>query len=128
MRPNWLVAGVVVMLSVSAVVAQTTRPGRERARPRARGQNAPATQAGGPRADGSMMIERAREWVADLGLSEDQKKRVGEIFDDAKKEFGEMRQSLADSAPKERMERMGEFFATLQQNVSSVLNEKKKKK
>ena len=124
MRKNWLIAGLLVMVTGSAVVAQTTQPSRARAR-RA---SAAATQPSGARGDGSMMIDRAREMLGDLGLSEDQKKQVAEIFDEARKEFAEMRQSLANSAPKERMDRMGEFFATFQQKVSSVLNDEQKAK
>src|SRR6476660_9097327 len=54
--------------------------------------------AGGPRGDGSMMLERAQKLVDELKLSDDQKKKVGDIFDKAKDQLKSMRQELENAA------------------------------
>jgi Spy/CpxP family protein refolding chaperone/peroxiredoxin len=99
---------IVLTLATSRAFPQATRP------------------ASGPRGDGAMLLDRAREMVDELKLSEDQKKKVADVFDKAKDQFKSMRQELENVAPRDRMERMREFFGSVREDVASVLTDEQK--
>src|SRR3954452_23195232 len=88
-----LLCGVLV---VTTVAAQTTQPG------------AVAGQGGERR--GGAMLQRVRDLVGELQLSDAQKTKIDQIFDDAQKEVGPMMQELRQLDPQERGQRMREFL------------------
>src|SRR5438309_2355165 len=76
----------------------------------------PAPGGGAP-----VLLERAREMVAQLKLTDEQKTKVEAVFSKAKQELQELRANAEAMDPRERMERMRDFMQTLRQNLSDVL-------
>ena len=77
----------------------------------------PFAGAGG----GGMILDRAREIVADLKLSDEQEAKVDAIFQNARKDFQELRTNLDALEPRERMERARDFMQTVRQQLGDVL-------
>src|SRR5205823_13298760 len=92
---------------------------------------APATQptvgdAGERR--GNAMLERVREALDDFGLSDAQKQKINDIFDETRKEIGSMGQELRQMDPQERGQRMRQFMDDLRNQLREQLNEDQKAK
>ena len=83
----------------------TTRPAEERPRP---------GPAGGGR--GEMLFGRFREAIADLNLTDEQKAKIKDIFDDAK-------EKLTAMEPQERQQKFRGAMMDLREKLTAVLTE-----
>src|SRR4051812_3266317 len=100
--------------SIAAAPAQpSTRPFSEGAPPERGG--------GGGGANPGMILQRAREIVGELQLSDEQKTKVDAVFKKSRADFDELRANMASLDPRERGERLRDLMQTLRQNVADVL-------
>src|SRR5439155_25344716 len=91
-------AATLLVTSIARAEPRTTRPDRE-----------------GP---GMQMLQRIQDgMIGELKLSEEQKSKVDAIFSKAREELASMRQQLESAEPRERMERVGEFFRGLREDL-----------
>src|SRR5215213_10293549 len=113
MRPK---PTMLVMMTVAVACLFAANPIRA-AEPTSR----PIGSGGAGAAGGGMIVDRAKEIVADLKLSDEQKPKVDAIFQKARKEFEELRTNLDALEPRERMERARDFMQTVRQQLGDVL-------
>ena len=87
----------------------------------------PATRPADRERPGMVMLARIHEqMVADLNLTAAQKDKIETIFRDARSEMETLRPQLEDLAPRDRMERVGEFFRGVREDLSKVLNDEQR--
>jgi protein CpxP len=130
-----MIAGLVTVLGLAVLSwGQTSRPGREgRARERMerrRGDSSTATTKPGegerPRGDGSYVLERARQLVDEMKLSDEQKTKVSSIFDKAKEELKSMREEIMGMEPGPRFEKIKGVLEGTREKVAAVLTDAQK--
>ncbi|HEX4055966.1 MAG TPA: deiodinase-like protein [Tepidisphaeraceae bacterium] len=99
-------AGLIGLPSVTAPAQQTTQP-----------------SAAGHRSGPLFIVERLRRAVSQLDLTDEQKTKVNEIFDQASQQAQELSQSLENISPSERYQKMGAFVRGLRQQLAAVLTD-----
>src|SRR5439155_19505187 len=115
-------AGAIVVLTGAFAMAEpTTQPSASNPPQR------PAFGAGGG-ARGEMMLQRLRDGMADLNLSEDQKSKITDIFAKAKDDMREMVPQMQNMDPQDRQAKFREFMMGLRDNVRGVLSEEQAQK
>lgn len=70
----------------------------------------------------AVFLERAKELVSSLKLTDAQKAKVDEIYSKAAADLKEMRADLENMTPPERVREIGEFFKGVKDDVSAQLN------
>jgi Spy/CpxP family protein refolding chaperone len=76
---------------------------------------------GGRRPGPAIVLERLRRAVDQLTLSDDQKSKVGDIFDQASQQADDLSQSLGDLTPEQRLQKLSDFSKQIRQQLSQVL-------
>ncbi len=103
-----------------------------------RAADAPSTQPAKPAPDqrpggiggGAMGLEITRRALDDVGLSDDQKKKVDDIFAEARTKLQAMVQDFRDkqTPPDERREQMRTFMTDLRGKIAPLLDDSQKQK
>jgi Spy/CpxP family protein refolding chaperone len=83
--------------------------------------------AGGPR-DPGQMLKMQRQRLEELKLSEDQKKKLDEIYASAEGDFKKALEETRDANPQERRERIGPVLMGLREKITGVLTDEQKQK
>jgi Spy/CpxP family protein refolding chaperone len=117
------VSGIIVMIAAISIFsagafAQGQGQGQGRGQGRGQGQ--------GRMMMGPQLIERFHNAVNELGLSDEQKPKVDEIFAKAKDDFAKLQPELQDLPMQERGQRVREFTQKLVSDVKGVLNDQQK--
>src|SRR5205814_551550 len=73
------------------------------------------------------VIDRVREMLSDLKLSDDQNADVEKVLTKAREQFGEMRKDLDGMEPRERMEHLRDFVGDVKDQLGGVLTAEQKK-
>ncbi|MGH7179536.1 MAG: deiodinase-like protein, partial [Tepidisphaeraceae bacterium] len=81
---------------------------------------------GGMRRDPAQMLQRMRDALSDVKLTDDQKPKIDAIFDKADKDLKEMMADGANQSPQERMPRMRELMQSVREEVHGVLTEEQR--
>lgn len=108
MRLHFAIPSLVLISLCAAATTRaepTTQPAEDRPRP--------ALGAGGR---GEMLFGRFREAIADLNLTDDQKAKIKDIFDDAK-------EKLTAMEPQERQQKFRGAMMDLREKLTAVLTE-----
>ena len=100
-----LMAAMVLVAAATAMAQPASRPAGQGERP------------------GMPLLERARNALNDLHLSDEQKTKVDEIFAKAKEKAESLRQEVQGLDPQERMQRVQEFAKGVKDQVAGVLND-----
>jgi Spy/CpxP family protein refolding chaperone len=77
---------------------------------------------------GAALIDRFHNAVNELGLTDEQKPKVDEIFAKAKDDFAQQQPQWRDLPPEERVQHVREFTQKLVGDVKAVLNDEQKAK
>jgi Spy/CpxP family protein refolding chaperone len=112
MKRTWTVT-LLMLLSWSAP-AWAQQPTTARAREGA--------GAGGQQQRPGMLIERLRESLDDLKLTDDQKQKIDTIFDKAREDMRGMMQELRQADPMSRRERLREAITGIEDQIKATLN------
>jgi Spy/CpxP family protein refolding chaperone/peroxiredoxin len=116
MKPRTWVMALVIVLPISGVVRAAEKP-----KPAA----APPVQGERP---GLQMLERIRFSLGELKLSDEQKTKVDAIFRNARLGLESLRTEVQALEPQERMERVGEFFRDVRNELAAVMNDEQRAK
>jgi Spy/CpxP family protein refolding chaperone len=71
----------------------------------------------------SYVVQRLRRMVSQLSLTDDQKTKVSEIFDQATRQAQDLSQSLGDLSPVERGQKLSAFAGQIRQQLAQVLSD-----
>ncbi|HZS49697.1 MAG TPA: deiodinase-like protein [Bryobacterales bacterium] len=93
--------------------ARPARPGAQAARP-------------GALLDPAIILKRWRTVADGLGLSDDQKKKVDSILDDADKNAADMAGEIKDLPPRERIQKVGPFLRGVHDQIVELLDDGQK--
>jgi Spy/CpxP family protein refolding chaperone len=87
----------------------------------------PTTKPAG-RAEASASFPRIRALLDDLKLSDEQKKKVNDVFDRASENYRAIVSDLRGMNPPDRQAKMKEFFNDIREQISEVLTPEQKEK
>src|SRR5688500_17486059 len=110
---------LALALLAPAAWAQTTNPSTQPSGADARG---PGGRGGG----GQRMMQRFRETLEELKLTDEQRTQIEETLEQAREDMQALRQELADAEPQERFQRMREEMQAVQDDISNILTEEQR--
>src|SRR2546430_16118114 len=72
------------------------------------------------------LLDRAKDILGSLKLSDDQQKKIDDIVAKAKEDFAAMRNDLASRDPRERMGAVRDFMQGVREKIEGVLTDEQK--
>lgn len=113
-----LLSAGLILGGLTISVARADDQPKEQATPRERSANGEGRQ-------GFPMLDRVREAVNELKLSDDQKSKIDKMFEDARSQMKKLREEAAGDR-EEMTKKAREMFDKLREDIASVLNEDQK--
>ena len=118
-----IVTVMTVLWAASFTLAQpATQP--------AAGAGTPQRQGfgGGAGGRGEMLLQRFKDAMADLNLTDDQKTKIDAILDKAKDDARDMMAQMQNLQPQERQQKIRDLLMDLRQKIGDVLTDDQKQK
>ena len=109
-----MLAGLAAMTAAAARADATTQPGN-------------ASVSRGMRPGPAFVIQRLKNAVSQLNLSDDEKTKVEVFFDSANQQGLDLSEILADAQPSERYQKLTVFAQQLHQQLAQVLSDEQMK-